>query len=550
MAKRACVASLGFILICGAALAQTRQEATVMMRGPSAPAADKTRAKVMPKYQKYGMEMLKIAEADAGALEGGMRAYAYWQLARAYERSDKKKALELLESALLAMRAYDDDHMNGSLKQRLEEDILRSMAPMAPQRVDELITQVDAAAREKVLTSLLAYYEQNKQSDRVLELIYRIGQESEIPYDAASRYLMSLKPEQSGELLQLFTASLSSYRDHPHPLFENKGFPDMIVRFWNRLPKNLVREAIDEVLGQAEAADKKEQGKKPSIAMASDKGSVSFTSLYEYRLFQLLPVLRRIDESGAEELLRKYQQVSATLDKYPEGTSSFAPDSDSPGEKPGGKRGGMMFSVSGGPNDMAAKMAEMSRAQKILADADKHPEQALANIETLQDLDIRAQTLDNFARVNSKQHASSARSALAKLSDIVEKVEPMARVRLVVSIARTYQNMGDNDSAKKAVEKGLKIAEASLQEDSNADRPNKALKAFWPSTNGYCALLRVAGSISPAWALSLLKEIPDTEIKANAEIALAAAWLNVPTGTEVSATVRGNMRGMSVMTVD
>ncbi len=543
------------VVLCAAAVAgfaQLNQQAISMGTSQSGPPRQPD--KVTPEQQKYGKQLLEIAEGDAAGLEGGMRAFACWQLARGYERTDKKKALELLENGLTALRGWDDDTAKdapprlASGKSWLQQQILMTMVPLAPERANELLTQVEPSAREKVLIALMGYYEKTDQSDRVIEVIYRIGQENEIPYAAAIRVMNGLKPEQSGEVLQLFSASLASYRAQKHEgATMGDDFGRMITTFWSRLPKNLVRDAIDEVLHQAEEADKQSQGKTTMSMSSSEKGAVSFTSSYDYRLFQLLPVLRRIDESAAKALLEKHQQIAATLDKFPDGISSVQPPDPDDRKKQGSARSNMNFAVSGNSSNIAAKMQEMARAQKLLADADTHPEQVLANVSTIQDPSLRAQTLSNLARMAWKKHPSDARTALDRMTDLLDKVESRERLMLISNAADTYLQMDDTDAAKKMVEKGLKAAAAAYEEDSNADNPNKALKAYWPSANAYSSMLRLAGKIAPTWAFTLLKEISDPEIKANAEIALATAWLGVSAGTQMtqSAHKNGNMMSIS-----
>jgi len=73
--------------------------------------------------------------------------------------------------------------------------------------------------------------------------------------------------------------------------------------------------------------------------------------------------------------------------------------------------------------------------------------------------------------------------------------------------------------------------------DADEDDPNRALKAFWPATDAYCKLLRLAGRISPPWALALLKEVDDAEVRVTVEAALANEWLGSPEGHSVVMTI-------------
>jgi hypothetical protein len=94
--------------------------------------------------------------------------------------------------------------------------------------------------------------------------------------------------------------------------------------------------------------------------------------------------------------------------------------------------------------------------------------------------------------------------------------------------------MGDTESAKDVLQKGLDIAEKLYKQDTDSDDPNTAFEAFWPSVNAYCGLLREAAQISEVWAIGLLKQIDNAEMKFAAETAIAGSALKV---SESRATV-------------
>jgi hypothetical protein len=98
--------------------------------------------------------------------------------------------------------------------------------------------------------------------------------------------------------------------------------------------------------------------------------------------------------------------------------------------------------------------------------------------------------------------------------------------------------MGDPESAKDAIEKGLGSAADLYKQDTDSDDPNTAFAAFWPSTNAYCVLLRQARRISEAWAVTLLKEIDNPEIRFAAEAAMAGSALNIPESRETIITAK------------
>ncbi len=545
-------------LLCGSLLwGQTQQQiqANVTQAGPQpeakAPLSKKAAAE-KKQQEERAMRMLEVAAAEAAGLEGGMRAYAFRQLARAYQRTDKAKALELLDGAMTATADMEDE--GSRTRAELQQHILRDMVPLDPNRAEELLAQVPAESREPVLNTLLGYYEKNKNFDHALELVYRIGQEKEIPYQSAVRIMTALPPERSGDLLQLFTASFSSYRDHAHSdvMMGGDDFSTMVVKFWQKLPLNQVHDAIDELLKQA--ADRSDT----KINMTSDNGSAAFNSLYEYRLFELLPVLRQIDPAQADELLKKNQETKALLAKYPEGMGSLAPQPPAPSpasspdaDKPARKQGmGTSFSVSSGSARMTgadAMMLQQQQSRRILAEADEHPENALTQVASLTNADLRANTYLMIAQSAAKKKPSVARSAIEKLLGGLDQVRPLFQVNLLRSAADLYLQMSETEDAKKVVERGFKLADNLQATDTNADDPNKALKAYWPSAEAWRSFTRLAGQISAPWATTLVNEISDPDMKVMAQTALAQQWLDVSRGnvTIMSNSKQGNMTMMS-----
>lgn len=164
-----------------------------------------------------GLDLLKAAESESRSLDPPMRAWVLLRVARGYERVDKQRALRLLEDALTTTRSiegsdYSDSYtaalssLHGratATKPQLQEQILQTMVPLAPERAISLLDSIDARARAGALRSLLGYYESKKQEGRALEVVYRISAEQEMPYGSASRMMEHMKP-QSADFLPLF----------------------------------------------------------------------------------------------------------------------------------------------------------------------------------------------------------------------------------------------------------------------------------------------------------------------------------------------------------
>ncbi len=483
------------------------------------------------KTDARGMRMLQAAAAEAGTLDSGIAAFALMQVARGYATTDKLKAMQLLEEALAATRPIENEAF-AEMGQRaqLQSYIMRELVNLAPVRADELLLQIEPEARESVLLSLLAYYEGHNQLNRAIDALYRISAEKEMPYEIALRLMSALPPESDSERLQIFTTALASYRDHT--AHEHVGdFSALIVTFKDKLPAPTIREAIDTVFHQAEQ-DLKSGEKPPVVAMSTRKGSVTFQSPYEFRLFQLLPILHDLDESATEQLLKQHPEVAAALERYPFGVASLGMSDDTEGSKRRAENGtGAAWKIRADRTNVATRMAEFSKAWKLVGEADLHPSDALANIDTITDYTVRCYALDGIARASLRKDPAVARSATRKLVDSIDSAEGLdIQLMLLRTAVDLFLRLDDHDNARAVLGRGFALAEKAYKLDSNADEPNRVIKAFWPSTAAYRWFCGQAAQLEPDWALGITAKIPDAELRVVAEIALAQTWLKVPPG--------------------
>lgn len=563
--KRKLVAVL--LLTVGVAAAQQQFEQSVG-RFSTPASSDTQRPKITAADRERAAQLLEAAEGQArGMKDPGSRAFALLQLGRAYKEIDKKKAIESFEEALSATRAIEDDPRFRRSRARIVEQILDQLIPLAPEKIDDFLAAVDSTGREKVFNSLLRYHNNRKQTEKALETIYRMGQEFEIPYGAAGTIMSNLTPEQSDEMQQLFTTCIASYRDHEHEgmFFGGGDFGSLVAQYYRQVPAVLARQAIDVLLSEARkrAKEESEKGQPTSISMSSAKGAIALSSYYDYRLFQLLPALKALDPQEAEKLLKERQDVQTLLAKYPEGMSSVAPELGQGERGAGGGRrqtGGASFMVgSGGPGGAGGgrpaggpppgpNPLEMQKMAKLIEDADEHPQDSIANAGTLTSPEMKVQAYLGIARETWKKNSSAARAALGKANESVGKLDPEQQLTSLRDLAGLYESLGDKDESKKVIEKGIASAEKMLKTDTNAEDPNQAPKAYWPSTGAYRSMLALAAKISPTWAVSLLKEIPDEDIKAINQIAIANSLLQTRGGMlEVMQFTKSSGRMMVAM---
>ncbi len=547
--KRVAMVVLLLLAVAGAQEQRTME----VSAGTPGPARAATPKQMTPEQMKRGRAWMELAEAQAKGLEGGMRAYALLQVAKSLAPAQKPHTLELLEDALGASKSIEDDGMG--TRTRLQQQILQAMVPLEPGRADELLAQLDPAGRESVLRALLSYYRESKQTEHAMEMVYRISAEKEFPYGAGAELMRELPAEKQGELQQMFVMALGSYREHKHPgvTIGSGDFAAMISGFYKQLSPDLVKEAIFEVLKQAETPPEEGQRQPQQISIASAQGSVAMGSMYEYRLFQLLPALRAVDAAEAERLLKKNREVAGMLEKYPKGAEQLQ-EPRGGGGRPG--RSGGMVMVGAGPGGGMPGMdrEQMELMQKIVADAGNDAWKAIALAETnLSSPGLKVQALLGIARASWKKTSAAsgplaAKSALKKMMEVLPQVELEQQILPPQTAAAMYLEMGEAGEARKTIEKALESAAKLYKQDTDADDPNKALKAYWPSAAAYVGLLRVAAGMAPDWALEQLKEAPDDDLRALAQIAMASALLGQPRGqvTIVSEKKDGmNMMQMS-----
>jgi hypothetical protein len=288
------------ISVASLAIAQQQVQQMQVARRPARQMRrEEPKMKLTPEQQQRAAQMLEGSIAEARGIEAtGGRAFALLQVARALQNTDKKQALELLEEALASVRSLDEDSIQ--TKDRLQRQILRAYVALAPERADGLLDELDVSARKEVLNSLLSYYESKKQQGRALEVIYRIGQESELPYGAAARLIAGMKAERSSDAQQLFAAALASYRTYGESRrpVGPESFSDMITRTWEKLPPGLVKAGIDEVLAQAEKEDKESDNRGSVMTMVGNKGGVEFKFAAEPVSTREPGPLSRWDEIG------------------------------------------------------------------------------------------------------------------------------------------------------------------------------------------------------------------------------------------------------------
>lgn len=535
---------------------QTTQRAAVDASQPPR-SANKAAAKIskLTPDQVMGNQILESAESQARGLEAPMRSYSLLQIAAAFAASDPEKARGLLQDAFSASLAIQDDPFTRDF---LQQDIFRMLLPVSQADVEERLTQAEPRARRQASDSIIERYVEKKQFDKAIDLVQQVSSLDEFPYPAAGRLLEKLPPEMNAEKQTLFASAIASYRAHEHSAGATVGngtFTDMVMRFGESVPPKLALAAIDEILSQARKSDDKS-----AVTVGGSGGSATFNSNYDYQLFVLLPLLEKLDESGAKKLVEENAALKSAIIRFPNGMESVSPtvaaDSDKDGRPP--RRGGTSFSTSNSGSkansDEVVRQEMQRRADLILKEAETDPTQAIAQASALT-LTIapwipspRATTLEAIARMHMKKQPATARQALAELRKAVKDLAPRDQMSFISAIADIYLQMDDKEKAEDVVTDGLSVAALLLESDLNPDNPNKALKAWWPSADAYRRMIEIETKISHPGTAKLLESIKDPDLHTVESVMFARSLLGMP--LKIFRVVEKNKNGSRVRSGD
>jgi hypothetical protein len=336
--------------------------------------------------------------------------------------------------------------------------------------------------------------------------------------------MLELPPERDTDKQEIFRLAMASDREWPSMAIGSDDFASMIVRFWQHVPPALALDAIHQVLDAARSEDGR------GVTLNAASGKLGFTSEHDYRVFELLPVLRQLDDDEADKILKDSQQAQIQLKQFPNGVQSIDPTiTDTPPKE--GERGQGLAGSFGAPNAMdQARQTTNAQVKEIGRMAEDNPRQAIAAATTLPESVgsswraefPRAQAYLAIARAAMKKNPSAARDALEEMAASLEHAPyPYHAMENWIEGLAIARELGDVDLAVKLFRSGMEQADKLRSEDADTDDPNLALKAWWPSVSAYWRLVQAASRFSPRTALEQVQEIKDQEILLLLEVRLA-----------------------------
>ena len=275
--------------------------------------------------------------------------------------------------------ATTESILNLQTKQGLQESALRHLLTVDEAKVESLLPRAEPNVRASVFSWMLSRAIDAKKFDRALALLGQIPSRVRFPYGQATQLMLNLPPERDQDKQEIFRLAMAADRERHTLIIGGDDFGSMIVRFWRHTPPAIVLDAIHQVLDAAHFAEE-------GLTLNAASGNVGFRNEHDYRVFELLPVLKQLDNDEADRLLQGSQQAPFQLKQFPNGIQSLDPSiGDQKRANPrtflGGSIGGLDRGVSNETDEVLN--AANARVQAVARMADDNPRQAIAAAATL-----------------------------------------------------------------------------------------------------------------------------------------------------------------------
>jgi hypothetical protein len=546
-----------FILILQSTLLFAQTTASPNRAAETRPAPRNRAATKLTANQQHGTRLLQSALAEAEGLQPDIHTFVVWKIAEGYKKAEPGKAEALLREAFVASLSIEDispetsggvcqDMVGCGIKVWLQREILKAMTSSL--EIETLLPQARPQVQKTVMEFLIPRYLAEKNFEKARQLITSLAGQGRYPYGPAMD-LMFAYPLGSQERATIFSEAENAYRgESEHMSFGTgyDGLAGMLVRFWRDVTPAMAEDAIDEILAKAKKTD--EGPVSPHLTFSGPTGSIALNSQYQYALFALLPILEQLDPSKAESLIRDNPDLRPMLKQFPEGLQAVQPDWRMHPPKSGEPAQiSMSVSVDNKPatvNPLAAQaQQELQRWQRQIAtDTETSPRQAIAEAMSLpefmpsqgafpgQDTYPRAQALLQIAQKTGRKNPNVAKDALGELRKSLVQSPPMTQGDLLDDAASEYMEIGDPESAEKAVKEGVQVAEKLYAEDNDSDNPNRAFKGAWPSTNQWRRCVQLAAKLAPAMVEPIIAGIRDPDIATFQKVYFASSLLGITSG--------------------
>jgi len=413
----------------------------------------KTKKRKLTKDEERAQQLLAGVEAEADAAEPAMQAYLYMRLANLWLAcGGNHDAIDAMSvKALQSSKTVEDTQ---GLQTSLQTSIVRRFSVnFLLQHVDEL----GETAREQVLPQLAWKLARAKRYEEAVALFDRLGDAKTFPFAAAGAVLKALPEGWGLERRKIFTLAMQAARGNTENAQSSiYDFGSLVVDSWQYLPESQVNDAIDLLLNAA-----REETPGISMAFTTGKGEISFRNSYEYRLFQLLPVLRKVNPSKAEELTNAYPGVRLAFQQYPDGLASLRAD------------GPLSMTMSTGDvsEPEAFERVEAFQRRVVVLQQQRKYREALNEIAAANDLSTstRVMLLLNIAESATEYDKDIAADTLKAVDVELGKLPRRTFTSEAIRACRVWMKLEKPERCDDLLAKAAKHLEELIAEDSGKD---------------------------------------------------------------------------------
>ena len=504
---------------------------------------EKVPEKILPLTpEQLSLQMLDASQSLLAKAPAPLKAHACYQASAGYGLADTAREIGELKQCFRQTQGLEEK--DSVLKADLQLRILDTLYLKDPGTVEGLLPFAEPKARINIQSRMLERLVSQKKYDEAIALISQLSYSSDFPYRAAADLMVHLGGERGAERSMVFLAALQSYRlEDPATDPRIEDLATLVVRFWHDLDPRLVMQAVDEVLEHARKDLKSENA--PMLTIGTAQGEAQFSSTYQYRLFELVPIIQKLEPSRAESILEDNPRLADVLKSYPQGLQSLEPTfRDSPlnnGESP---KFVLTHSLRGsgdqGEGEDLLRQRMARQGMEITRSAVDDPRQAIQKAMQLPDTGVeqtgrspRADALGRIALMWIRQQPGVAEDAVKQMLKIAADYPLLAQSFYVLSAANIYLQMNNKREASSLIERASGIAARLYELDTKSDRPNRAFKFDWPSADVWRACIVLQNKVNQALTAALLQQVSDAEIRASIQITLANIRLGGPTPANV-----------------
>ena len=296
------------------------QERTPAQEQPSGksskPTVNKSPAITKKDLNSQALDLLQSVESDVGRFSPEMRAKLLLQIGKAYAGIDRGRAATALREAFEATFGITDVEHKVE-RSNLQSEIVRQLGDVQPEAIYALRNSADPQARAFIESRLVQAAMDKGQVRKAALMLGQWDTSLQFPYSIGSLVINDLPAEDTVDRQAIFSSAITCYERDEHSV------PDIIAGFiddtYAKLPPAMVVDGMERALAHV---GKLNFNTYP-VTVSGPKGVASFTFMYDYLLFQLLPIFDQLDPAKADALRRDHDLVSKLNSLYPKGVQSL-----------------------------------------------------------------------------------------------------------------------------------------------------------------------------------------------------------------------------------